>query len=216
MERRTPLGAIEAIWRYPVKSLHPERLEEVRVDGLGLEGDRRRALFVGKAEHARSGKTYRGKENNLLHTLRNAAGVRALATVERLELAERDDGPYFDDSPVSLLTDRWIAQLEALAGEKLDPQRFRPNFFVRSARDFIESERDLIGATLVLGDVRLRVLSPIERCVVPSYDVETGEPSPRLQRALVQQLGNQMGIYCSAIVAGSVRAGATIEIIREP
>ncbi len=33
------------LWRYPVKSLHGERLEQVAVTSAGLEGDRRFALF---------------------------------------------------------------------------------------------------------------------------------------------------------------------------
>src|SRR5437763_1264535 len=33
------------LWRYPVKSLQGERLEEAAVDDLGIAGDRRWALF---------------------------------------------------------------------------------------------------------------------------------------------------------------------------
>jgi hypothetical protein len=33
------------LWRYPVKSLQGERLGEARIDALGIEGDRRWALF---------------------------------------------------------------------------------------------------------------------------------------------------------------------------
>ena len=36
---------VEELWRYPVKSLQGERLTEAGVDGLGIAGDRRWALF---------------------------------------------------------------------------------------------------------------------------------------------------------------------------
>src|SRR5580704_8716462 len=62
------LGTVARIWRYPVKSLRAESLSAVTIGANGLEGDRRRALHVSTPDRARTGKTYRGKENNLLHT----------------------------------------------------------------------------------------------------------------------------------------------------
>jgi uncharacterized protein YcbX len=38
------IGHVEAIFRYPVKSMRGERLEEVRLGWHGLEGDRRLAF----------------------------------------------------------------------------------------------------------------------------------------------------------------------------
>jgi len=214
MDRRSPLGTIACIWRYPVKSLRAERLETVRVERDGLEGDRRRALFVTKADHARSGKAFRGKEHPLLHTLATVEAVRALEKTHELGFEERgDEGRYFDDLPVSLVLDRWVGELERLVGMDLDPLRFRPNFFVRGTPDFAENEAALVGARLEIGDVQLRVVSPIERCVVPSYDVVTGEATPRVLREIVQHRQNEMGVYCTVIVPGTVLAGAAVGVV---
>ena len=69
MNEPHPLGHVFRLWRYPTKSLRAEPLERAVVESDGVRGDRRRALVVSTPEHARTGRTYRGKEHNLLHTL---------------------------------------------------------------------------------------------------------------------------------------------------
>jgi uncharacterized protein YcbX len=44
MGKRVVLGRIAEIWRYPVKSMLGERLQQTAVDAEGIEGDRRFAL----------------------------------------------------------------------------------------------------------------------------------------------------------------------------
>jgi uncharacterized protein YcbX len=46
MEKRVVLGRITEIWRYPVKSMLGERLQQTAVNADGIEGDRRFALRV--------------------------------------------------------------------------------------------------------------------------------------------------------------------------
>ncbi len=209
-----PLGTIAHLWRYPVKSLAPEALENVRVDVWGLEGDRRSALFVQSPEHARSGKTYRGKEHNLLHTTADPEFARSLAAERGVSVEPRDDGPHFDAGSVSLVLDRWVADLERVLDLQLDPQRFRPNLFVRAAPGFLLSEPQLAGATLRIGAVTLRVSEPIDRCVTPTYDVATGESNPDILRAVARARDNVMGVYCEVLEAGTLRRGAEVAFER--
>lgn len=42
--KNTPVGRVEAIWRFPVKSLRGERVENIRVSADGLWGDRAFAM----------------------------------------------------------------------------------------------------------------------------------------------------------------------------
>jgi len=199
-----PLGTLARLWRYPTKSLQAEALSTASVTSDGLAGDRRRALFVASAGHARSDKTYRGKENNLLHTVATDADARALGAARNLVLDVREDGPYFDDAPVSLVFDTWLRELEALAGSALDPLRFRPNLFAHAAADFTASEAELVGATLTIGAVRFAVVSTAKRCVTPSYDVATGRADPAMLRTLVQERDNVLGVYCRPLAAGTI------------
>ena len=210
MQQAYPLATVERLWRFPVKSLHPETLAHVAVDAGGFEGDRRSALFVLSDGHARSGKTYRGKEHNLFHTIANPVAAQALAAERDVEVERRDDGPYFDLRPVSLLLDCWLAEAERLVGRPLDPLRYRPNIFARAAAGFGASESELVGTVLQLGSVLLRVLEPIGRCVTTTYDIATGESDPLVLRAVAQHRDNQMGVYCDVLQAGTIARGDAI------
>jgi uncharacterized protein YcbX len=199
-----PLGTIAQLYRYPVKSLAPQALERTEIGERGLPGDRCSALFVATHDHVRTGKPYRGKEHPLLHTTGDRAAAARLASDRGVAIDLRDDGPFFDDSPISLVFDRWIAALERVVGEPVDPLRFRANVYVRARADFAYTERELAGATLAIGNVRLRCLKPTKRCVTPSYDVETGERSDRVARAIAIDLDNVLGIYCAVERPGRV------------
>jgi len=210
------LGRVAAIWRYPVKSLRAQPLESIAVDARGLLGDRTRALIV-RSGHARSGKTYRGKEQRLLHTIGDEREAQTLAAsagarVETWESAER----FFDAAPVSIVFDSWIAEVSRHLGAELHPLRWRPNFYVLTEPGCAYAEDDLSGAELDVGGVRLRVRSPINRCVVPNYDPLTGEPDDRVLRFVAGTRANRMGIYCDVLAAGDVRAGDALRLRARP
>jgi hypothetical protein len=208
----TLLGDLAAIWRYPVKSLAAEALEQTRIETEGLPGDRAAALFV-EAGHARAGKPYRGKEHNLLHTTANVSEAIAMASERSVTIAVRDqDEHYFDAAPVSLIFDRWIAEVERALDEPLDPLRWRPNLYAKAAPDFAYGENDLLGQTIELGEVRLRVRDTIKRCVTTTYDVKTGEPYNDVLLYVAQRRANVMGVYCEVELAGMVRVGEALRL----
>jgi uncharacterized protein YcbX len=208
MHEAHPLGVLAHLWRYPVKSLAPEALERVDVDASGLAGDRRSALFVISPEHAREGKTFRGKEHNLLHTTAESDFARNLAAERGVAIERRDDGPHFDAGTVSVVLDLWVGDLERSLGFRLDPQRFRPNLVVRAAPSFDLREPDLVGAILSAGEVRFRVNAKIARCVTPTYDLVSGESNPEVLRAIASERDNVMGVYCDIVAPGMLERGA--------
>lgn len=208
------LGTLAAIRRYPVKSLRGEALEEVAVLPQGLEGDRLRAMIV-REGHARVGKPYRGKENNRLHLSDDpAAGVeRAHERGVEVDLAERDGEPFVDDAPVSIIVDKWLRGLSAYVGYDVGFERFRPNFFVTSRDGFSLTEEAMTGREVALGDVLLRVRYPIERCVVTTYDQQTGESDHEILHYIVRERSTWMGIYCDVLRAGIVRIGDSFSLV---
>ncbi|MGP6157991.1 MAG: MOSC domain-containing protein [Vulcanimicrobiaceae bacterium] len=212
MREPHPLGTISHLWRYPVKALRGEALAEAALDENGLAGDRRAALFVTSPQHPRTGKTLRGKEHNLLHTVDDPQAAIALAAARAVAVVTEVDGPYFDARPVSLILDTWLAEAERLVGFELDPLRYRPNIFARADPLYTGDETSLIGVNLAIGPVLLRVLEPIRRCVTPSYDLVTGEAKQAVQRAVIEHRGNLMGVYCAVQRPGSIRIGDTIFI----
>jgi uncharacterized protein YcbX len=205
------IGTVAALYRYPVKALRGETLARAEVETGGFAGDRSRALIVQSPEHARTGKTYRGKENRRLHTVATLDDAGALALGAGITV-EAADGRrhYFDAEPVSIVFDTWVRELEALAGRAVDPLQFRPNIVALADASFTASERDLIGSRITVGDVAFDVVSSITRCVTISYDIATGTPDPALQRTIVQERDNTMGIYCRVVTPGTIELGAAL------
>ncbi len=200
------VGTLAAIWRYPVKSLRGESLTIAEVTDSGIAGDRTTALFVGHG-HARAGKTYRGKEHERLHLTADPDEARALGAARGVELERRDGGRFFDTAPISLIVDRWLDELGTLLGRPVEVERFRPNFLVRADAAFAAGEAELTGWELQLGDVRLRAIKPIERCVVVTYDPCGGPSDPNVLRQVSQHRNTWMGILCDVVGPATVRVG---------
>ena len=198
------LGTLAAIRRYPIKSLRWEELESARVEESGIAGDRERALFA--LEGARAGKTYRGKENDRLHLTSDEADAAALARERGHAVELRHGEHFFDDAPISILIDTWMATLNEHVGYTVEWQRFRPNFFVR-ATGTVEPEAALQGDALTLGTVRLRVRCPIERCVAVTYHPSGERSDPRILRFLAQEREALLGIYCDVVSPGTASVG---------
>lgn len=202
------LGTVEALWRYPVKSLQREALHEARFEPHGIEGDRARALYVVRGK-ARVGKAYRGKENNVLHTLADEGRARDVASDDGYDVEARDadDGHDFDAAPISLVLSNWLDEVATALGTPLDVQRWRSNVFVRARPEISIPETALVGRALTLGGCTLRVRSTIGRCVTTTYDVETGERNPAVLAYVARERDNVFGVYCDVEVAGVVRSG---------
>lgn len=207
-------GTLEALWRYPVKALAGEPLREAEIAAGGIPGDRSTALFVLRG-HAREGKTYRGKEHDLLHTTREIDRAAGFARERGVTVRVEDGDPqthYFDDAPVSVIFDRWHAQAEAAVGRTLEPLRWRANLYVRAAPGFEQSETQLLGRALEIGSAVLRVIAPIHRCVTPTYDLQTGASDARLLAYIANERENTMGVYCEVQRAGRVRADDAVRV----
>jgi uncharacterized protein len=204
------IGTLDAVRRYPVKSLRGEALDATAVGSAGIPGDRAGALFV-RAGNARVGKTYRGKEHDRLHLTGDAALARASAAKRGVEVELRRGDHFFDDAPISLLIDRWLETLNEHLGYAVGWERFRPNFFVVAAADFALVESELVNGELQLGGVTLRVRAPIERCVTITYHPEGGASDPGILRFLAQQRDTLMGVYCDVLEPGVVHVGDKLE-----
>ncbi|MBV9269535.1 MAG: MOSC domain-containing protein [Candidatus Eremiobacteraeota bacterium] len=208
------VGTVAQIWRYPVKSLKGEALEKTHVSRAGLPHDRETALFAERGHYARTGKTYRGKEHNLLHTASRIEDARAFASERGVDVEIRSDAAqrFFDAKPVSLIVDRWIDEVSRALGETLDPLRWRPNFYVRATAGFELGEAELVGATLLVGSTVLHVVDTIGRCVTTTYDIETGEQNDDVLTYVALKRANVMGIYCEVRAEGEVCVGDAVEV----
>jgi len=200
------IGTLDALARYPVKGLRAERLGAADLALGGIPGDRSSALFV-RDGSARDGKTYSGKQHERLHLLDEEQAGIASAMQRGVDVEVRRDEHFFDDAPISLLVDRWLDELSARIGYRVEWERFRPNMFVRAEPEFALTETELVGAELQVGTAKLRVRSPIERCVTVTYDPQGRPSDPRVLRLLAQHRNTCMGIYCEVLEPGGVRLG---------
>lgn len=205
------LGRVAWIRRYPVKSLRGELVNEVQVNAGGIAGDRERRLVV-SGGHERIGLAYRGKENDRLHLVDSTEDAADLAGETGVDVLVESGEHFFDDAPVSMLFDRWLEPLSAHLGYALEPERFRPNFFVCSDVTMTFDERGLVGKELEIGDVRLRVSMPNERCAVVNYHPRGEGSDPRILRYIAQEQDAILGIYCEVLRAGIARTGDSVRL----
>ena len=224
------VGRVAALWRYPVKSMAAEPLEEVEVSWHGLAGDRRWAFVRGGVErsgfpwmtireraemgHYRPSFADPSRPNDSRTVVRTPTGDE-LAVVDPALAAELGDGVrvikqnrgVFDAMPLSLISTQSVAALGALVGAELDVQRFRPNLLIEAAGDAVFPEEAWLGAVLRVGAMRMRVDQQDERCVVVNVDPATGERNHAVLRTLARERAACVGVYGSTVEPGRVAVG---------
>jgi uncharacterized protein len=174
------IGQIEAIFRYPVKSMRGESLDAATLGWHGLDGDRRLAF---RRLDDRSGNGFPWLSASRLPGLilftpqpRDDGNGEAPPTHVRTpdgqvmpvfgdELAEevgrRHGAPVqmmqlrhgiFDDATISVISSETVREIGRLAGTPADVRRFRPNIVVRSTRAVPFEEDEWLGGVLTFGD----------------------------------------------------------------
>ncbi len=133
----------------------------------------------------------------------SAANERSVA----IEVVAANGGHEYDAAPISILVDRWMEGLNAAAGYAVEHQRFRPNIFVAAHSSMDMAEPAFAGRVVRIGTVRLKVRSPIGRCVTTTYAPGPGASDPAILRYIASERSNAMGIYCDVLRAGVVRIG---------
>jgi hypothetical protein len=130
-------------------------------------------------------------------------------------------GTFFDYAPLHLMTTATLAHLRALNPQgQEDARRFRPNLVIEvpgATSGFVEDE--WVGRTLSIGDeVRLRVTSPVPRCVVPTLAQADLAQDIGILRAIAQHNRPPvpaldgarqpcLGIYATVERGGALRVG---------
>ncbi len=104
--------------------------------------------------------------------------VRVAPDMERAasrEFAGSTPAPlgFPDGYPMLVCNETSLADLNQRLPEPLPMERFRPNLVVNGLPAWAEDHID----TLTVGPVTLRLVKPCTRCVIPSLDHRTGEPS---------------------------------------
>jgi uncharacterized protein YcbX len=110
---------------------------------------------------------------------------------------------------VSIINLASVAALEDLAGQPVDPLRFRGNLYVTGWPAW--SEFQMVGKTLAAGEARLSVTKVIGRCAAVNVDPTTAARDLNLPPAMMRNLGHMdCGIYAEVVVDGRIAAGDAI------
>src|SRR6202171_4167821 len=234
------IGHVEAIFRYPVKSMGGERLEVAKLGWHGLDGDRRLAfrriddrggvpwLTASKlpdlllfAPQRREG----GAQGDLPTHIRTPDGEEMPVFGEDLatEVGRRYGAPVqmmqlkhgiFDEASISVIALDTVREIGRLAGRSLDVRRFRPNVVVRSLRPAPFQEDEWVGGAVSFGEEddapAITVTMRDIRCSMLNLDPDSASPAPEVLKAVVRANQNNAGIYGAVTRIGQLSVGQTI------
>jgi uncharacterized protein YcbX len=82
-----------------------------------------------------------------------------------------DQTAFSDGFPILLTTQASLDDLNSRMDESIPMERFRPNVVISGSEAFAEDE----WKQLKVGNIRLRIVKPCSRCVIPNIDIKTGE-----------------------------------------
>jgi uncharacterized protein YcbX len=205
------------IWRYPVKSMAGERLNEAEAGLSGIAGDRVVQIVNGRGRvvTARTHPALLGHHATLdpsgepLVDGRPWTDSTVLADVRRIvgpdaRLERNDDlDVRFDVLPLLVATDG------AIAAFGRDGRRLRPNLVIGGVAGL--NERSWPGGRLRIGDVVIQVDSLRGRCVMTTVDPDTLEQDPRVLRDIVERFGGRLALNCAVLKGGTIRVGQPVD-----
>lgn len=244
MPRPIEIGEIEAIFRYPVKSMRGEPLRTATMGWHGLEGDRRfafrrlneRGEFPWLTASRLSDlvlytpQRHDGRNDDVLPTHvctpERAAlpvfGEALAADVERrhgapVQMMQLRHG-IFDDACISVITSDTVRAIGRAAGTSVDVRRFRPNIVVRSTRGIPFEEDGWVGGVLAFGEAdnapAVGATMRDVRCAMVNIDPDEGHLTPEVLKAVVRANENHAGIYCTVTRIGQLAVGQRILLSR--
>jgi uncharacterized protein len=208
---------IDRLWRYPVKSMAGEPLEETELTDDGIPGDR--VIHVRGPEGVRtSRRQYRllglygttapngdvlvnglpWDSDDVAALVRDAAGADAW-------LAAYDGIERFDVLPLLVATDGAVAEFGR------DVRRLRPNILVGGVDGL--AERQWPGADLHIGSAVVRLDSLRARCPMTTVDPDTLERDPEVLRDIGRRFGGRLALNADVLEVGRIAVGDTVVLV---
>lgn len=237
---RIKVGEVEALYRYPVKSMMGEDLGVVDLGWHGLEGDRRLAfrrlddrggfpwltasklpeLILFSPQRRGPGvtgdlpshvRTPEGEELAIFgQELAAAVSRRHGLPVEMMHLSRG----IFDEASISLIVSSTVAEVCRLAAQRPDVRRFRPNILIAPVRSIPFEEDEWVGGVLWFGETSesaaVSITNRDERCSMVNLDPDSGRPTPEVLKAIVRVRDNRAGVYGAVTRRGRVRIGQPV------
>jgi uncharacterized protein YcbX len=210
---------VAEIWRYPVKSMAGEALDQAHLSPSGIAGDRLVQVYNAQGRVV-TARTHRGllghratlgpdaepwvdgqpwTDPEVLVAVRRIAGPGARLL--------RDEGPArFDVLPLLVATDG------AIAAFGRDGRRLRPNIVIGGVTGL--DEREWPGGHLRIGAVVIDIDSLRGRCVMTTFDPDTLVQDVGVLRDIVNRFDGELALNASVGHGGTIRVGQPVELVR--
>jgi hypothetical protein len=223
------VGTVEALWRYPVKSMAGEQLAQAPVDVRGVLGDRLYAIrdTDGKLGGGSDTRRFRRMDGLLdfraeylpdltpVITLPDGRTVRGDDEHVHWAVSDGLDRPgvtlvkesvisHFDEEPLHLVTTATMTWLDAQAPESaVDVRRVRPNLVI--AADPTDGPEDSwVGHEVRIGaHLVIDVVDTVQLFPLPD---DLTEPTEAF-RAFADIVGPRFGVYARVAAPGRVKVG---------
>jgi MOSC domain-containing protein len=234
------IGEVEALFRYPVKSMGGEPLEVAELGWHGIDGDRRLAFHRAddrggfpwlsasklpdlilyapqRQEPAVEGglpthvRTPQGEEMAVFgQELATEVGRRHGSPVRMMHL----NRGIFDEASISVITSATVNEIGRLSAQRPDVRRFRPNIVVASLRSVPFEEEEWVGGVLSFGEgpaaAAIGVTNRDERCSMVNIDPDSARLSAEVLKVIVRVKDNKVGVYGTVTRRGRLAVGQPI------
>ena len=210
---------VAEIWRYPVKSLRGELLQEAEVLQTGIRGDReivvvsklRQRVITSRTHHRLLGlqgsisPEYGGATiNGIPWQTPEALALVEQAVGETVRLVHVTGTERFDILPLLVATDGAIQTIG------LDRRRFRPNILIGGVDGL--AERQWEGKRIQIGEIEVHAAQLRARCVMTTYDPDTLEQDRNVLFRIVREFDGTMALDGSVLKPGLIRVGDAVTI----
>lgn len=235
-----PIARVVRIYRYLVKSMAAQPLEQTRLDWHGVVGDRRFAFRRLAAPGGFPWLTatrfpalvrYRptcdgGADASIAANIRVGTPEGETLALDDSALRDRVSAAYghdvelmqldrgtFDEASISAISTQTIAAIAGGVGRMLDPRRFRPNLVVELTAATGSTEDAWLGRRIVFDvpdGAAIVVTQRDARCSMINLDPDTGASDPRVLKTVVRGLANLAGVYGVITQPGEVKVGSVL------
>jgi uncharacterized protein YcbX len=208
---------IGGLWRYPVKTLAGEPLQEAELTANGIPGDRivhvrgPEGVRTSRRQHLLLGlKGTLGPDGDPLVNGMPWDGAEARALVQQAGgedawLAAYDGPGRFDILPLLVATDGAVAEFGR------DIRRLRPNILIDGVKGMDEVTWE--GAELHIARAVVRLDSLRGRCPMTTVDPDTLVRDPEVLRDIGRRFGGRLALNAEVMRPGVVRVGDEVTLV---
>jgi uncharacterized protein YcbX len=226
------VGTVEALWRYPVKSMAGEQLSQAPVDARGVFGDRLYAVrdTDGKLGSGKNSRRFRRMDGLLdfnatylpdltpVITLPDGRSVRgddehvhwAVSDglgMSGMTLVRENVISHFDQEPLHLVTSASMSRLAEL-GPDVDTRRVRPNLVIQVEQTAGRPEDAWVGRELHIGShLVIYLVDTVERCAMVNAGQDDLADTAEVLRAIAEASDLLFGVYARVAMPGRIKVG---------